>query len=166
MLDELIRRYGHGITVAVKAESGEMNVGGKERRQYLGLKVDGHKFKKRPEQELRLLESPHLLNEAASNGAMKIIDYLAGPQPLAAYQFYAASQSDKCALYLRERTDLKTMLPKWLGWTINSIDESPLTFAILSNRIDVVKKLFQLEPDLMEEAMDTWFVSVPWLALQ
>ncbi|THH17575.1 hypothetical protein EW146_g3245, partial [Bondarzewia mesenterica] len=157
MLDELIRRTGCGVSVALDVQQKQAAKKDPEETIYLGLNVGGKKRRDlvAPHAPRRtVLSSPRLLLEAAKAGALGVLDYLSGPRPLAAYKYYASSQSDERALYLRRQTNLEAVLPQWHGWQIDELNESCLTAAILANKFECVKKLFALRPNLMMEAMN------------
>ncbi|KAH9007478.1 hypothetical protein EDB84DRAFT_1572846, partial [Lactarius hengduanensis] len=90
---------------------------------------------------------------AIGSGATKIVDYLAGPRPIAAFTHYAETHDDDIAQYLKGIDDLGAVLPDLLGWNPDESNESPLLCAVIEDRIDVLKQLFALKPNLMEEAL-------------
>jgi hypothetical protein len=159
MLDELIRRSGVGIPFPSDAAKGRGADSNKvpEERVYLGLKVGG---KRRADiatykqtQRKTLTYNYDLLHSAFRSGATKVVDYLAGPRPLAAFTHYAETHNDDIAQYLRSIDNLGAVLPDLLGWQSNELNESPLLCAVLENKPDVLKQLFVLKPNLMEEAL-------------
>ncbi|KAH9034041.1 hypothetical protein EDB83DRAFT_1786796 [Lactarius deliciosus] len=160
MLDELIRRSGVGIPIpsyAAKASGADSKKAPKE-RVYLGLKVGGKRrgtdiVKHRQTQHKTLIYNYDLLRSAIKFGATKVIDYLAGPRPTAAFTHYAESHDNAIARYLNKIKDLSTVLPDLLGWKHDGLNESPLLCAVIDNKIDVLKQLFELKPNLMEEAL-------------
>ncbi|KAI0059307.1 ankyrin [Artomyces pyxidatus] len=163
MLDEFLRRTGAGISITVEVDEAgntpaQKGVPKAEQRVYRGLNVGGKKMQQLPEpQGRRKIDIPNryiLLREAIHVGASKIVGYLAGPRPLAAFQHYAASHSDDRALYIRQIEDFESVLPKQLGWEINERNESPLTSAILYGQFDLLKKLFEYQPNMMTTAMN------------
>ena len=166
VLDEMIRRTGCGITAVLdaqlKADPAAPAAKDTEETIYLGLNVGGKKRRDlvtRGMPQKNASRSHELLVEAAKAGALNAMDYLSGPRVLAAYKFYAASNSSERALYLRREQDLAGVLPKWIGWQLNPLNESCLTAAIIANKLDFIKKLFDLEPNLMMEAMNARSVS-------
>ncbi|KAJ6544013.1 hypothetical protein B0H19DRAFT_1212418 [Mycena capillaripes] len=160
MLDEWIRRTGHGIAVPAteKPDDGQPAVNDKN-RIYTGLSVHGEKridlARQNDPNVVRIVEkkTDPLLWQAASAGAVEIVDYLSGGQPLAAYRFYAASNSDARARSLKGVLDLEKVLPEWLGWTVTPLGESPLFAGIESNSLPLIKKLFSKAPRLMASAL-------------
>ncbi len=85
----------------------------------------------------------------------------------AAYKLYAATHSDQEAIWFKrflggqeKSTEgaLEKKLSAWLGWTINSLGESPLTAAIAANDLEVIKLLARLQPTLCAQALHTKFV--------
>ncbi|KAI0317674.1 hypothetical protein OF83DRAFT_1283227, partial [Amylostereum chailletii] len=61
---------------------------------------------------------------------------------------------DVQARALKMMENLQGSLPKWLGWDINELDESPLTAAVVHNQLNVVRKMWEYRPELMLDAMD------------
>lgn len=161
MLDELIRRSGVGIPVPSDTEkdSGAKSKASDE-RVYLGLKVGGKRAAVETHRQRTLrkvLKHTHnydLLRSAICFGATKVIDYLAGPRPTAAFTHYAETHDDDIAQYLKSIDNLGPMLPELLGWQSDELNESPLHCAVISDQLDVLKQMFALKPSLMEEALD------------
>lgn len=158
MVDEFIRRSGVGIpipSVATKARETVSKVS--EARVYLGLKVGGkrrvdienYKQSKRK----ALTYKYELLRKAISSGAAKVVDYLAGPRPIAAYKHYAETHNDEIAQYLKSIDNLDAVFPELLGWKPDGSNESPLLCAVIADRLDILKQIFALKPSLMEEAL-------------
>ena len=161
VLDEMIRRTGCGITAVLdaqlKADPAAPAAKDTEETIYLGLNVGGKKRRDlvtRGMPQKNASRSHELLIEAAKAGALNVLDYLSGLRVLAAYRFYAASNSSERALYLRREQDLAGVLPKWLGWQLDPLNETCLTAAIIANKLEFIKKLFDLQPNLMMEAMN------------
>ncbi|KAF7354601.1 Ankyrin repeat protein [Mycena sanguinolenta] len=161
MLDEYIRRTGSGIKIQVNtADKDEIvTVVNDKNKVYLGLNVHGKKrtdLAKRNDpdasQHEERAEVP-LVWRAVSFGARNILDYLQSERPLTAYKFYAASNSTETAMILRRTTDLKKVLPEWLGWSVTSLGESPLTVAIVGKKLEIVKYLFEKSPRLMASSL-------------
>ncbi|KAH8995817.1 hypothetical protein EDB86DRAFT_1066941 [Lactarius hatsudake] len=160
MLDELIRRSGVGIPVpsdAAKANAAESKKV-PEGRVYLGLKVGGNRRTdiinhRQIRHRTPLTYKYDLLRGAIKFGATKVIDYLAGPRPIAAFTHYAETHDDDIAQYLKRIKNLSAVLPDILGWKPDELNESPLLCAVIDNKIDVLKQLFELKPDLMEETL-------------
>ncbi|KAI9451557.1 hypothetical protein BJY52DRAFT_1297191 [Lactarius psammicola] len=156
MLDELIRRSG-----VVKGSGVDSKVS--EERVYLGLKVRGKrradiaKPKKTLAQRRALpgtgTYNYDLLRSAIGSGATKVVDYLAGPRPIAAFTHYVETHNDDIAQYLKSINNLGAVLPDLLGWQSDELNESPLLCAVIDNRLDVLKQLFALKPNLMEEVL-------------
>jgi hypothetical protein len=99
------------------------------------------------------MSSIPLLWQAAQAGAINIISYLASDRPQAAYRFYSFTSSDERALLLRRHTDMERSLAEWLGWTISPLNESPLTAAVLENKLRCIEALFAESRDLMHSAL-------------
>ncbi len=159
MLDELIRRSGVGIPIPSDAakDSGANSKKVSEERVYLGLKVGGKRradiANYKQTQRKALTYNYDLLRSAISSGATKIVDYLAGPRPIAAFTHYAETHNDDIAQYLRSIDNPDAVLPDLLGWQSDELNESPLLCAVINNRLDVLKQLFALRPNLMEEVL-------------
>ena len=158
ILDEFIRRSGVGIPIpsdAAKGRKADSEVS--KKRVYLGLKVGGkrradiatHKQTK----SKTLAYNYDLLRSAIRYGATKVIDYLAGPRPTAAFKHYAETHDDEIAQYLKSIGNLNADLPELLGWKPDVSNESPLLCAVIANRLDVLKQMFALKPRLMEESL-------------
>jgi hypothetical protein len=163
MLDEYIRRTGKGISIKLASteEAGETSHAVTDStRTYLGLNVHGKKRK-----DLAARNDPNaeayqgyedetpLLWQAIHHSAINIMEYLATSKPYEAYKYYAMCNSDELAITLRRRTDLEKLLPSLLGWCINAVGESPLSTAIIESKLDIVKKLYGMDPKLMASAM-------------
>jgi len=168
VVDELIRRTGVGIPYTLSGteenhhQSLKMAI--EEKRVYLGLKVGG---KRRAETIRQASSGPaiitynyDLLRGAITHGATKVVEYLAGPRPLAAYTHYAATHSDDIAQYLKRVENLGAVLPDLLGWKVDELNESPLLCAVIHDKMDILKQLFALKPNLMEEALHQRYESL------
>ncbi|KAI0030398.1 hypothetical protein K488DRAFT_87813 [Vararia minispora EC-137] len=161
MLDEYIRRTGDYLPI-ISAKPREEPVSIKKAKglqEYRGLNVGGRKRqdlssrgKSTQQPQWRAIWQV-LLKEAATGGAVKAVEYLAGPRPLAAYRHYAENSTDDNAQLILETKDLQAVLPTWLGWEINELNESAMTCAILAGKFEVVKKLVEIEPKLMTDAL-------------
>ncbi len=180
ILDEYIRRSGDGIDIEGARKASESQDGGEipvatndASKSYLGLNVHGKKRKDLASQNdpnaVSHEQSPvvPLLWRAATVGATKVIEYLASDKPFAAYKLYAATHSDQEAIWLKrflsgqeKSTEgaLEKKLSAWLGWTVSSLGESPLTAAIAANNLEVIKLLARLQPTLFAQALHTKFV--------
>jgi hypothetical protein len=158
MLDELTRRTGVGIpylsNTAKNAHANPKKAAGD--RVYLGLKVGGKRRAEIIKQILSkykpegLTYNYDLLRNAIALGATKVVEYLAGPRVLAAYTEYAEAQSDDIAQYLKRVDNLEAALPDLLGWQIDELNESPLLCAVIHDKLDILKQLIALKPDLAE----------------
>ncbi|PCH39932.1 ankyrin [Wolfiporia cocos MD-104 SS10] len=161
MLDELIRRYGVGIDTESENEQATVSTDSNRKysKIYLGLNVHGKKqdvATKKDRHTRRYVQPTRplpLLWDAATSCALKVIEYLKGEQPLAAYQYYASTHSDSRACYIRRLPDLASVLPDWIGWTTNSLNESAMTAAVMSSELVVIKTLLSMNPDEMERAL-------------
>ena len=166
MLDELTRRTGVGIPYYPSDTSEDHQQSLKkaieEKRVYLGLKVGGKRRADIAQDGPRVLTYNYdLLRSAITHGAAKIVEYLAGPPPLAAYTYYAATHSGDIAQYLKSFENLGAVLSDLLGWKVDELNESPLLSAVIHDKIDILKQLFVLKPNLMEEALHQRYGS-PW----
>ncbi|KAF9266483.1 ankyrin [Marasmius fiardii PR-910] len=162
LLNEYIKRTGRGVHVKTANEGHEeeetravndgnkvyygLNVHGKKRRD-LARKNDPNANQEEP------LEKPPLVWRAAAARATRIVDYLKSDRPLEAYRYYAMCNGDELAISLRRTNNLEKVLSQWLGWSINSLGESPLSSAILSQKLAMVKQMFALDPKLMSSAL-------------
>ncbi|KAJ6544332.1 hypothetical protein B0H19DRAFT_1380614 [Mycena capillaripes] len=162
MLDEYIRRTGSGVKVVQATTDGEdevLPVVNDKNKVYLGLSVHGKKrtdLAKRNDPDAAQNETPievPLVWKALAVNATGILDYLQSDRPLAAYKFYACSNSTETARVLKRRADLEKVLPEWLGWVITPLGESPLTAALASTKFDMVKYLFEKSPRLMASCL-------------
>ena len=157
MLDELIRRTGVGIPYFSSEDYQQtLKKAIKEKRVYLGLKVGGKRradIAQVQDGSRVLTYNYDLLRSAITCDAGKIVEYLAGPRPLAAYTYYAATHSDDIAQYLKSFEDLGAVLSDLLGWQVDELNESPLLSAVIHDQINILKQLFVLKPNLMEEAL-------------
>ena len=165
ILDEYIRLTGTGIDVQATRKDGETEVALETKNKlYLGLSIHG---KKRT--DLARKNDPNAVNvdqgsipllwKAALVNALGIVRYLAGDRPLAAYRFYAAAHSGAIAQRLRSEPNLDTVLPQWLGWSVNSLNESPLAAAILGSSLEVIETMFAKFPRLMASSLHERCVS-------
>ncbi|KAH9170812.1 hypothetical protein EDB89DRAFT_2071544 [Lactarius sanguifluus] len=121
MLDELIRRSGVGIPIPSEAVKGSVvDPKAANERVYLGLKVGGKRradlAKPKQAQRKVLTYNYNLLRSAISSGATKIVDYLAGPRPIAAFTHYVETHNDDIVQYLTGIDNLGAVLPDLLGW--------------------------------------------------
>ncbi|KAH9944572.1 ankyrin [Amylocystis lapponica] len=162
MLDEFIRRTGAGFDFEAESESDNSpteTTHSKKSKTYLGLSVHGKKRK-----DLALKNdpnapppargfSPPLLWNAAKEGALEVIQYLSGVQPLAAYQYYASTHSDECARHIRRVSNLASVLPALLGWTTNPLKESPYTAAVAATKLDALKALLAFQRPELQNAL-------------
>ncbi|KAL0573061.1 hypothetical protein V5O48_008902 [Marasmius crinis-equi] len=166
MLHEYIRKIGKGVIVNRKREGEEakreeeaVRAVNDKNKVYYGLNVHGKKRK-----DLAAKNDPDATGDEASIrppllwramvlGSSSVVDYLKTERPLEAYRYYAMCNSDELAISLRRTSNLDKVLPQWLGWTINSIGESPLSAAILSRKLKMVKQMFGHDPKLMSSAL-------------
>jgi hypothetical protein len=159
ILHEYVRRSGYGLDFeeAKKAIEHLPPVVNDKNRVYLGLNVHGKKradlARKNDPDAASAVNVIPLVWEAAKAGANKTIEYLAGNKPLAAFRYHATACSTSRAEQLRRTPDLEQVLPKWLGWVISDIGESPLSAALLSNELETIKVLFSKQPKLLKSAL-------------
>ncbi|KAG5643246.1 hypothetical protein DXG03_001296 [Asterophora parasitica] len=158
MLDHFIRKTGRGIVVQKDNSDQDITTQNDKERVYLGLSVHG---KKRadlakmndPNARVQPVDTHGLVWRAADKGAKAIIEYLAGDRPLEAYRHYVSTSADDLAYELRRIPNFEELLPQWLGWTISNLGDSPLTAAILSGSLDVIKALFAKKAKLMASCL-------------
>jgi hypothetical protein len=161
MLDEYIRRTGLGIDVPDAGETDleDFVAVNNKNKIYTGLLVHGQKRLDLARQNdpdiVPVVEKQTipLVWQAATAGACDIVDYLAGDRPLAAYRFYALSNSDARARDLLRVPDLGKLLPELLGWTITPLCETPLFAGIQSQNLALVKKLIYKSPHVVASAL-------------
>ncbi|KAL4261679.1 Ankyrin repeat protein [Pleurotus pulmonarius] len=159
ILEEYIRRTGYGIAIKLDPkDEEELRASNDGDRVYLGLNVHGKKRadlarKNDPNAQQVVQDETPLVWKAAAAGASDIVEFLHGDKVLPAYRHYASSYNDERALKLGRYKNLDTALPELLGWTINAFGESPLTAAIISRKLDIIKRLYKLAPKLMSEGM-------------
>lgn len=157
VVDEIIRRTGLGIDVdqfEEQEDSKEDQARNVESKLYLGLTVHGKKRKdlakhadNAPTQQSQI----PLLWLAIKSGSMKVIEYLSGPNVLAAYRYYVNTHSTDRAKILRKReTELDQILPGLLGVSPNNRLETALTAALVGfrkeNKLEMIKKVIALNP--------------------
>lgn len=154
VFDEFIHRSGVGIPIPSDAEK-DPGVESKisEEDLYLGLKVGGKRrtdiIKHKQIQRRALTYNYDLLRRAIRSGATKVIDYLAGPGPIAA-SHYAETHNDNIAQYSKNIDNLGAVLPDLLGWQPDELNELPLLCAVISDKLDVLKQLLVLKLSLVE----------------
>jgi hypothetical protein len=159
ILHEYIRRSGYGLDFeqAKKAIEHLPPVMNDKNRVYLGLNVNGKKradlAQKNDPNAAGSVNVIPLVWQAARGGADKIIEYLSGDKPLAAFRYHATACNTVRAEQLRRTPDLEQVLPKWLGWIISDLGESPLSAAILGNKLETIKVLFAKQPKLLKSAL-------------
>ncbi|THH16522.1 hypothetical protein EW146_g4129 [Bondarzewia mesenterica] len=91
--------------------------------------------------------------EAARFGAVNIVEYLAGSRPMEAYRQYASSVTGERAELFGDLFKKDIDWRSHLGWLVGEFNESALTAAIIFDQTDLIKKLFEYEPDEMERAL-------------
>ncbi|KAK0492741.1 ankyrin repeat protein [Armillaria luteobubalina] len=161
MLDMCIRRSGHGISfVFIHGDEQEdfHHIVNDESRIYLGLNVHGKKRKdlargSYPDTDSSEDDFTPLVWRAALAGATKVVQYLGSRRPLEAYKFYSISHHDEKAIKIRRTPDLENVLYEWLGWKTNALGESPLTAAVLSNKFETIKAMFDLKPKRLAKSV-------------
>lgn len=98
--------------------------------------------------------------------ATGIVEYLSTSRPLQAYRFYSAGNSnDDRAERLRRTPNLESILPQWLGWTVTPLGESPLTVAVIAKDVEILKRLLELSPKLLNVALHEKFAIFPPFSL-
>jgi len=180
ILDEYIRRTGDGIDITGAQESAKIGpipiAINDENKIYLGLNVHGKKrvdLAKKNDPNATGYDSPTipLVWRAITEKATAIVSYLSSEAPLAAYRHYASVHSNSKAIWFRRLGtnrggELEKWLPKWLGWSCEVIGESPLSTAILSGNVEMVKLVAKLNPKLFSQCMQTEcvaFTKLPFL---
>ncbi|KAJ6579649.1 ankyrin repeat protein [Mycena vulgaris] len=136
---DYIRRTGMGIKIQATVQEGEevVPVVNDKNKVYLGLSVHGKKrtdlaTRNDPNASQQEVKAVVLLVwQAVMQSATGILDYLLGDRPLAAY---------KC-------------FPSGLDGASTPLGESPLTAAIASRKLDIVKYLFEKSPRLMASSL-------------
>ncbi|KIL59500.1 hypothetical protein M378DRAFT_200085 [Amanita muscaria Koide BX008] len=159
LLDELIRHTGVGIDLTVvRHETTDAIAINDSNRLYLGLNIHGKKridlARKHDPNALKGAQQQFpLLWKALVGRAERIVDYLSSERPYTAYRAYAMSHSDERAERLRKVDNLKELLPQWFGFRVNTLGESPLTAAVLSGNMEIVKVLFAKHNQSMKAAL-------------
>lgn len=159
MLDEYIRRTGQGVDLTTREDDPANDDENHDdivqeleaNKLYLGLNVHGKKRKdlatkgdpNAPRNSSNSDEVP-MLWQAARNGSMGVLRYLASDQPVAAYKFYASSHGDARAKLLKKVPDLAAVLPAKIGWAPNKFNETVVTAAISGQHADVLEALLSL----------------------
>lgn len=167
MLDAYIRRTGLGISITAEsniADDEDHEATKSSQMAYLGLNVHGKKRKDLANPNTNYTPSAEgipMLWIAAKNGSVETVRYLASDQPLAAYNFYASSHSDRRAKLLKHVPDFAAILPAKLGWMSSHLNESVLTATIVANRQDIMEMLFALRPVDMENFVHLRYASWP-----
>lgn len=165
MLDELIRRSGTGIELPSESEDHheEDEVAGEAKpkklspKTYLGLNVHGKKRKdlvaksdpNAPSAPWKPHELP-LVWRAAHKGAIGCIQYLATERAHSAYQYYASTHSDDRAQYLKR---INGQISQRIGWTLNQLNESVITPAVIGNNLDALKTVIDLQPAQLQTSI-------------
>ncbi|KDQ19312.1 hypothetical protein BOTBODRAFT_142912 [Botryobasidium botryosum FD-172 SS1] len=179
ILDEFIRRTGLGIVESEMPDQGkEID---KENNLYLGLDIQGKKrrdlARKGGPDVLKGGQDISVLWLAAQRGATKCVEYLAGPGPLTAYQFYMSAHKNDRARVLGRIPDFSSRLPKLLGFAQNPFGVTPVLVALLSTQIDdkdkargyfaTLKALIASAPKMTPGHFNTrtrWFGITPLMA--
>ncbi|KAI0750408.1 hypothetical protein C8Q74DRAFT_1373995 [Fomes fomentarius] len=162
MLDELIRRTGRGIELPQEDQSEEEATDEAKSKKlpsktYFGLNVHGKKRK-----DLVAKSDPNapcssqdnwelpLLWQVAYIGAIECVRYLATERPVSAYQYYASTHTDDRARYLKRIND---QIPQRLGWTMDELNESVITAAVIGNELEVLKTVIDLQPVQLQSSL-------------
>ncbi|KAH9847724.1 ankyrin [Lenzites betulinus] len=165
MLDELIRRTAVGITLP--ESDGEDRDDGdaqpqqhpkKSTKTYFGLNVHGKKRKDLVQKSdpnapgtAKVFEFP-LLWTAAHRGGNAVVRYLATERPVAAYDYYASTNSGDKAKYISR---VREQIPALLGWVSNEVNESAVTAAVVGGHVDLLKALIGLQPAKLQNALQS-----------
>lgn len=170
MLDELIRRLGAGIEFSESHNESEGDDVPSPRQTsssakiYMGLNVHGKKRK-----DLAEKANPHaprstkrseipLLWMAAHANAVGVMQYLASDRPPAAYDYYASTNNEEKAKYLRR---IRGQIRDRLGWANNELNESAVTAAVIGGHLSAIKEVLALQPAPMQNALMSRYVSAP-----
>ncbi|KZV73630.1 ankyrin [Peniophora sp. CONT] len=168
-LDVYIRATGAGIFPSrnnpptIEKDEDDVNNAQrkKDERVYLGLDIHGAKrADKRKTSPLQLAVgaiSDPMVRLAAGYGSLQVLEYLSSSRPLSAYQAFVDAHPDKKnarnIVKSASEAELPNALRRWLGWNLNVLNESVLLNAICADRLDVVRSLFGLEPELMSDCL-------------
>ena len=155
-LDEYIRRTGQGIDVPQKKIEGTEDEPQRPKgKEYWGLNVHGKKRR-----DLASKGDPNpgyngsnwskvpLVWRAAQHGALGILDYLNTDRPLAAYQYYFSANAKEAKKV--DLPALESSISELLGWCSNPSNETALSAALQSGKLDSFKKLLELNPTLLK----------------
>lgn len=154
LLDEYIRRTGQGIDVPKKNTEGTEGEPQRPKgKEYWGLNVHGKKRKdlaSKGDPNARYNVGPKvpLVWSAAQCGALSTLEYLSTGRPLVAYQYYFSANAKES-----KDTDLLALensISELLGWCSNPSNETALSAAVKSGKLDVFKKLLELRPTLLK----------------
>ncbi|OBZ73133.1 hypothetical protein A0H81_06697 [Grifola frondosa] len=172
MLDELIRCTGLGISLPSEVEDEQDDVKQKRllsSKVYLGLNVHGKKRKdlikkidpNAPQEDNSYI--PPIVWQAAKEGALDVVQYLATDRPLAAYQYYASTQSDERAQQLRRVSNLAGQLPAWLGWSLGPLNESVYTAAVIGDKLSVLEAVAALQVPAIKNALTARHIRINYV---
>ncbi len=161
ILDEVIRRTGRGIDVPEEAQDENKSAeGAKSKKQsskgYLGLNVHGKKRKdlaQKVDPNAPVMTEKHefpLAWTAAHDGALECVRYLASERAVAAYRYYASTQSNERAKYLRR---IDGQIAQRLGWCIDELNESVITAAVIGDKLELLKAIIDLRPAQLQDAL-------------
>jgi hypothetical protein len=154
LLDEYIRRTGQGIEAPRKNNEGTEDAPQRPKgKEYWGLNVHGKKRRDLasrgdPNSRFDTRSKIPLVWSAAQSGALGVLEYLNTDRPLAAYQYYFSANAKES-----KDLDLQTLegsISDLLGWCSNPSDETALSAAVKSGRLDSFKKLLELNPTLLK----------------
>ena len=155
-MDEYIRRTGQGIDVPQKKTEGTEDAPQRPKgKEYWGLNVHGKKRKDlaaRGDPNARFSGSSGsktpLVWRAAQHGALGVLDYLNTDRPLAAYQYYFSANAKEAKK--ADLPALESSISELLGWCSNPSNETALSAALQSKKLDSFKKLLELNPALLK----------------
>ncbi|KAI0738301.1 ankyrin [Daedaleopsis nitida] len=162
MLDELIRRTGAGIHLPEEEHDDEDQTDEQQKpkkvplKTYLGLNVHGKKRKdlaQKSDPNAPIAQKKHetpLLWRAAREGALECLRYLSSERAVGAYQYYASTHSDEHAQYLKRIT---AQIPQRIGWSIDELNESVITAAVIGDRMEILKTVIDLQPAALQSAL-------------
>ncbi|KAI0059321.1 ankyrin [Artomyces pyxidatus] len=146
ILDEYIRRTGYGLG-EIPDTTTETRKGPPVVQKWI---PDYRSWRRRnvteygrDQREEKLVARP-IVWQAVNAGATAVLEYMAGPRPLDAIREHLVSKDDERARAMRKIIENEDELRIRWGWRMNVLNESALTVAILSDRLDMVQKLFEL----------------------
>ena len=164
--DEYIRRTGQGIDVPQKKAEGTEDTPQRPKgKEYWGLNVHGKKRRDlaaRGDPNVRYYNGFNgskvpLVWRAAQHSALSILEYLNTDRPLAAYQYYFSANAKEAKK--ADLPALESSISELLGWCSNPSNETALSAALKSGKLDSFKKLLELNPALLKPYLHEKYAS-------